>query len=286
MLGRHAMGANFRRQSQPKGPVGQSGLRQGRAESRSGALEVKGWPKSTSLHSITVVSNTLGYYKSELTTHAKPEDREFDIRLMIREIGNPIPMYAKKVELALPEQRKEIGFDFEQADWIKPYGEGRVADVTFLGTKNFEDDRNYETTVVLSCSHKNGGIQPDAAQKNGAFQLSKFKTARKAPDEGYQDAHKFIWVRSGNSRKGSTKEANYIFRSRVVLDQSGQIKSCHYGKLIGAVNVARKSGCPDTNPVVSFTYYFNPTPNDRNLEFEPKENLFGALEWDEEVREP
>jgi hypothetical protein len=27
---------------------------------------------------------------------------------------------------------------------------------------------------------------------------------------------------------------------------------------------------------VSFTYYFNPTPNDRNIEFDPEQNLF---EW-------
>lgn len=27
---------------------------------------------------------------------------------------------------------------------------------------------------------------------------------------------------------------------------------------------------------VNFTYYFNPVPNDRNLEFDPKKNLFPA----------
>jgi hypothetical protein len=28
---------------------------------------------------------------------------------------------------------------------------------------------------------------------------------------------------------------------------------------------------------ISFTYYLNPTPNDRNMEFDPSRNLFGRL---------
>lgn len=35
-----------------------------------------------------------------------------------------------------------------------------------------------------------------------------------------------------------------------------------------------------------FTYYLNPTPNDRNIEFDPKRNLFTNLSSSEEVRDP
>lgn len=35
-----------------------------------------------------------------------------------------------------------------------------------------------------------------------------------------------------------------------------------------------------------FTYYLNPTPNDRNVEFDPKRNLFTNLKSDERVTAP
>jgi hypothetical protein len=40
------------------------------------------------------------------------------------------------------------------------------------------------------------------------------------------------------------------------------------------------------HPKVLFTYYLNPTPNDRNMEFDPKQNLFKDLKPMEEVKDP
>jgi hypothetical protein len=37
---------------------------------------------------------------------------------------------------------------------------------------------------------------------------------------------------------------------------------------------------------VTFTYYFSPTPNDRNLEWDMKKNLFGGLTDMQTPREP
>jgi hypothetical protein len=38
--------------------------------------------------------------------------------------------------------------------------------------------------------------------------------------------------------------------------------------------------------ILLFTYYLNPTPNDRNLEFDPKRNLFTNLKDEERVTAP
>lgn len=35
----------------------------------------------------------------------------------------------------------------------------------------------------------------------------------------------------------------------------------------------------DPRGKISFTYYFNPTANDRNLGFDPGKNFFTDLEW-------
>ncbi|MGA0898961.1 MAG: hypothetical protein ACO3SO_01000 [Luteolibacter sp.] len=252
-----------------------------------GLLKAMGWSKGKFLSSVTVISKEPSYYQSVLTAHAQPEDREFDLRLMVRAVQNPTPMYAKKILMRLPEQRKEIGFDFEKSDWVKPHGKGEVADCFFFGTKTFEDFENNKTSVIMSFPGELDGLIIDPLMENADVRHSKFKTAREAPIEGYVNIKEFV-SRSSTDRgyAGTTKPSNYIFRARTILDQQGKLQSCHHGKLVNAVDVHFGAGKPDTNPVVSFTYYFNPTPNDRNLEFEPKENLFGALEWDEEVREP
>ncbi|MEZ5415708.1 MAG: hypothetical protein R3F03_15480, partial [Opitutaceae bacterium] len=54
---------------------------------------------------------------------------------------------------------------------------------------------------------------------------------------------------------------------RVVLDDDGSVVSANYSKVMGDIYVSHTG-------VLRFTYYFNPTPNDRNLEFDPKRNLF------------
>ena len=43
-------------------------------------------------------------------------------------------------------------------------------------------------------------------------------------------------------------------------------------------------GC--TKRTLRFTYYLNPTPNDRNMEFDPKRNLFQNLKSTEQVNMP
>jgi hypothetical protein len=37
---------------------------------------------------------------------------------------------------------------------------------------------------------------------------------------------------------------------------------------------------------IAFQYYLNPTPNDRNVEFDPKQNLLGGLQPFEQVNAP
>ncbi len=71
-----------------------------------------------------------------------------------------------------------------------------------------------------------------------------------------------------NARPGG----GYFFRLRTVVDEKGEIVSCHYAKAYGDI--------PDLK------IYFNPTPNDPNLEFDPKRNLFQGLDPLDQVREP
>ena len=65
---------------------------------------------------------------------------------------------------------------------------------------------------------------------------------------------------------------NYFFRVHTVLDENGNIKSVLYGKIYG--------------DFLKFSYYLNPTPNDRSVEFDPKQNILKNLGEFEQVTEP
>jgi hypothetical protein len=64
-----------------------------------------------------------------------------------------------------------------------------------------------------------------------------------------------------------------VFRVRTEMDQQGRIVNAQYGKIYGPFKFAQ-----GPKKLVDFTYYFNPTPNDRNLEFDGEHNL-SAPEW-------
>ncbi|MDR0993898.1 MAG: hypothetical protein LBN38_04950, partial [Verrucomicrobiota bacterium] len=55
-----------------------------------------------------------------------------------------------------------------------------------------------------------------------------------------------------------------------ILDQDGNISSARYAKIYGPIEYGddEKGG-----GIVRFTYFFNPTPNDRNMEFDRNHNL-------------
>ena len=67
---------------------------------------------------------------------------------------------------------------------------------------------------------------------------------------------------------------NFYFRCRTKKDASGKIISAHYGKIYGDIKFL--AGDPAMGSVGQFNWtcsYFNPTPNDRNVEFDTKRNL-------------
>ncbi len=73
-------------------------------------------------------------------------------------------------------------------------------------------------------------------------------------------------------------------RTRQKLDEGGELREALYGKFHGAITV-RGIARPEL-PTLTFIYYLNPTPNDRNMEFDPKRNLFTDLKVGEQVQEP
>jgi hypothetical protein len=152
----------------------------------------------------------------------------------------------------------------------------------FTLNRRFKDDRDYESSLVVSFSAAADGIQP---WDNNAGYYSALKLPRLAPENGYAQP----LVLSNRRLPGSfverdvKEERNYFFRVRTVLDQQGKVVSALYGKIDGDIRFSpiRSKTCS-----LMFTYYLNPTLNDRNMEFDPKRNLLTGLKEEQQVTAP
>jgi hypothetical protein len=231
--------------------------------------------------------STVGNYQFTNAIDGKWQPWNPIIDMVVKPILNPIPMYARAVGaipniLKLPQQNTSIGFDLEAADFVIPYGKGTVPDFIFTLTTKVpfvSYGQPFDISLNLSFSNKGDGIQSVIAPLR---QGCDFRLPRYAPESGYQPTLVQETAIFSNGKSLNTQfneNQNYFFRVRTLLDEQGNVKSALYGKISGPIQF-RKNGR------LQFTYYLNPTPNDRNMEFDPKKNLFTNLPILEQVTAP
>jgi len=192
--------------------------------------------------------------------------------MVLKRILNPIPMYARRVSLSIPEESKPVDFDLMAGDWVAPYGSGKVSDFRLRVVRQVRDFSDYSCTLELTFSNPDDGIQPFEAPYNYGSAL---KSPHIAPETGYFDRWKV--VREQNPKQdpiSSRKEdRNFMFRVRTVM-KNGTIETAMYGKIYGDIEIGGYAG-PRVG--VGFAYYLNPDGT-RNIEFDPKKNLFKNLQ--------
>jgi hypothetical protein len=191
-------------------------------------------------------------------------------------------MYAKKVDTDLPEIGQAFGFDLMVGDWIAPSGSGKAADFVFTLTRRFESERNYESGLTVTFSSPGDGIQ---AYDSTMGYRSELKLPRYAPEDQYSATMQLSNLHLPGSpiTRDEKEDRNYFFRVRTVLDQKGKIVSALYGKVDGNIlfSPIRSKTCS-----LIFTYYLNPAPNDRNMEFDPGRNLLENISVESKVTAP
>ena len=70
------------------------------------------------------------------------------------------------------------------------------------------------------------------------------------------------------------KRRNFAFGIKPHRDENGKITSAYYGKIYGNINFKKLFGVDvESAATTSFLCRLNPTPNDRNLEWDMKNNL-------------
>jgi len=212
-------------------------------------------------------------------------------------------------EYAIPVMGEWLGFDLEAGDWVKPHGTGKEADILvryngkFVRWSNSNwslDKRRNENRMKFERLGKKWSeevFRKEAGLWEGTLEFSfpgekeglvrveddfllhnALRMPHEAPEHGYASSY-FVEKAEGPVPGGvvteetpkkyldSREDIGFFLRTRVKLDENGEIISANYSKVHGDFQFGPKG-------YFAFDYYFNPKPNDRNLEFDPEQNLF------------
>ena len=247
-----------------------------------------------SLLEVYMEAKKSGHYDARV--YGLSPKKDHDLVVVIPRVLNPVPLHVWDSRLGrsgralrFPVQNEWLGYDFEAADWVAPHGKGKIADLRFRfrnefkGWKYSDKDLEHSRKVNSQLSEKEfkdfyGKWDAELeisfpGEKAGLFEETRFldysqlKLPHNAPAEGYVPT----WRYTANSYSPRTARENvgFFLRTRVKLDEKGKIVSANYAKVVGDFQL-------DARGFVMFGYYFNPVANDRNLEFDPKKNLFPA----------
>lgn len=233
-----------------------------------------------------------GGYEVSFTNVSGSVEREWrprnpTVHVALKRVVNPVAMYAKNMgSVHLPVTGEPIGFDLREGDWVAPHGSGKTEDLILTYVKNpdgfvrtrYGDVKTYDFSLTVDFTNDGDGFVVVEAPLRARSSL---RLPRIAPEQGYQ-APLSKRVHRGQDMKAHSdirQDVNYFLRVRTKKDEKGEIISALYGKIHGDFVF-------DHNGELTFTYYLNPEPNDRNVEFDPEKNLFGRLSARERVRQP
>jgi len=175
-------------------------------------------------------------------------------------------MFSKRLADRLPKRDKPVGYDLEAGDWVEPLGKGHTADFIFVGKLDQRGEQDFDWVLNVSFSNPGDGLQrfePDSASGG-----SELRSPYEAPLDGYIAALKLIRSRRAHLRDQTTfkPDGGYLFRVRTELDAQGRVVKAWYGKIYG--------------DFFDMVYYLNPDGT-RNVEFDPKRNLFHPAKPDD-----
>jgi hypothetical protein len=194
------------------------------------------------------------------------------LRVTLKAIRKPIPMHMKRAKIILPAKDMDFEYDFLAGDLVEPYGKGKTADIAL----RFRFDRPRSPDFADFRQE----LEVKAVREGDGFLLKKkdewseLASVAEAPLSGYIPSINPYYDRTATEifRQFDVTANDYvIFRSRTTSAPDGSTVS-NYGKIYG--NIAYGILENDAKEgVVMFRYYYNPTPNDRSLEFDGKNNL-------------
>jgi len=274
-------------------------VKQGKSDEITGITGLDGTyiANGRSTLGVDIIAGCSGHYSSRVDN--LKNGMSHDVKLILPRILNPIPLFAKDgFWTRIPSAGTWYGFDFEAADWVVPHGKGKRVDVLFRYTSNFRgwnddvvdplqrekmmaetkarDSRVKEEWSFEKFKGENGkweGVlqvafpgKEEGAVEQKFIEYSQMKMTHLAPVGGYLSTLEFST--NTYSSPQFRHDVGFFLRTRVQLDKAANIISANYCKIHEDIVFNPSNG------EIHFTYYYNPVPNDRNLEFNPKDNLF------------
>ncbi len=225
---------------------------------------------------------SFGTYRFKEVKEGRWEPWDPTIDVILKPVINPQPMYARKLRVEMPLADAPVGFDLVESDWLAPHGRGKVADFVFYLSRRFETWNDYYAEIKLAFSNEGDGIQMIPGQGQSASEL---KLPRLAPEQGFlpEFATSIGRTPSTLGRDDGKAGRSYFFRVRTVRDETRKIVSALYGKIDGDIRI---DAINSKTALLLFDYYLNPQSMSRNMEFDPKRNLFTELKSTEQVTNP
>ena len=113
-------------------------------------------------YDLTFKAQKEGYYPSsqiyELGHPSQYNASEWSpsLTLALKKIGQPIPMYAKRVNTHVPVMNKPLGFDLMAGDWVAPNGRGKDTDILFRASMNERAKDDFDYKLVVSFPNPGG----------------------------------------------------------------------------------------------------------------------------------
>ena len=213
----------------------------------------------------------------------QPDNLVATIRL--QRVERPIPLFVKACKLDVKREIADVNggrfaLDLMSGDWLPPFGEGKVADIEFARLPHEDLGSGMNDSDVRGTSFRDSMAVRFPGEGNGLVESNPAPNLRlrirTAPEDGYRPDY-LCWT--GRNRKleyvGSYDENRcFCFRIRTRRDDRGRIVEAYYGKIYGDITFVYQFR-PEFVPVASvcMSYYLNPTPLDRNLEWDRKTNL-------------
>jgi hypothetical protein len=207
----------------------------------------------------------------------------------------PTSLHARKVRAySNPGQWPEntwLGYDFEKGAFVSPHGKGEVTDIRFYLSSSQDSPRltpeemtldranpdlkkltdldfirrHHDWNYTLRVAFPEPGSGIIAEPRNWPY--CQLRMPPFAPEGGYASTFEMKLSSRGPFLHTAFKDyPGYFLRTRVKLAPDGSVASAHYTKIVGSLDYIHH--------LLSFTYYYNPVPNDRGLELAPGKNVF------------
>jgi len=162
--------------------------------------------------------------------------------------------------LAIPEFNKWLAIDFGAMDWLPPFGCGKFSDAMVFCRKEIKKRRSdFEFEMIVSFTNN-----PYAGCYRGI--KDRFSDFPWVHEVNTNEVFSSIYCYRLRRRNGGGVENNeitdneyLIFRTRTTTNETGCLKTAHYGVISGPFRMGRGN-------IYIGDACFNPVPNDTNIE--------------------